>query len=326
MPKPPPPLPQARRLLPSDPDWPRARLAELADPPSELRICGELPPLATAVAVVGTRYADADGLSFARALGSALAAAGCVVVSGGALGIDAAAHRGALEAGGPTVAVLAAGFDPPYPPAHRGLFREVAGQGALVSEQPDGTPPVRFSFLARNRLIAALAQSVVVVQAPLRSGALSTAGVGIRLNKPVFAVPYAPWDARGEGCLELLRRGARICTSYRDVLSVPAHGVSQGHDGSPSGLAGRGRDSLGQAPPEARPDGENLILVDTLDADEQAVLGGLSRAPKHPDELSATLGLPAMKVQRALLQLLLQGLAVERGSGRYARNPAPEQR
>ncbi len=319
-------LPAAQTLVPSSLGWPGKLLGALADPPTQLRVCGTLPPLATAVAVVGTRHADPEGLAFARRLGSELAAAGCTVISGGALGIDAAAHRGALEGGGSTVAVLATGFDPPYPKAHRALFREIAECGALVSEQPDGTPPLPWSFLARNRLIAALGQSVVVVQAPLRSGALSTAATGLKLNKPVFSVPYPPWDVRGEGCLELLRRGARICTSYRDVLSVPPRGVSRGQGEGPSGRDGCGDQTLSQAWPEQPPDGEHHIRVEELDAEARAVLGRLSRVAQHPDELSSALGLPAMTVQRALLRLMLQGLAIERAPGRYARNAGSEQR
>jgi DNA processing protein len=308
------------------PEWPGALLGALSDPPAELRVCGALPPLATAVAVVGTRHADPEGLAFARQLGRDLAAAGCTVVSGGALGIDGAAHRGALEAGGSTVAVLATGFDPPYPPAHRGLFRDIAERGALISEQPDRTPPLPWSFLARNRLIAALAPALVVVQAPLKSGALSTAATGFKLNKLVFSVPYAPWDVRGEGCLDLLRRGARICTSYRDVLSVPPRGVSQGHGERPSGRDGCGDQTPGQAWSDQPPDGEHHVRDNDLDAEMRAVLGRLSRVAKHPDELSSAVGLPVTTVQRALLRLMLQGLAVERAPGRYARNAGSEHR
>lgn len=309
-------LPSARRLLPADADWPAARLAELPDPPAELRVCGVLPSLTPAVAVVGTRFADDEALTFARNLAGGLAASGWTVISGGALGIDSAAHQGALEAGGTTLAVLATGFDPPYPPRNEALFQTIAERGALISEQPDGSPPVRWSFLGRNRLIAALAQAVVVVQAPLRSGALSTAAAGFRLKRPVFAVTYAPWDPRGEGCLHLLRRGAQICTSYRDVLSVPVHGV------------GEGQAERSDGDQEPRLGGENGIAADALnlDTEQQAVLDELSRKPRHPDELSSVLGWPAMKVQRTLLQLLLQGLAVERVPGKYARKSVPDQR
>jgi DNA processing protein len=153
--------------------------------------------------------------------------------------------------------------------------------------------------LSRNRLVAALAEAVVVVQAPFRSGALSTAAVARRLERRVFAVPYAPWEALGEGCTALLRGGARICTSVRDVLSVPPHA------GWPAPEAGSGQ-------------AENIIHVDELDEDGRAVLERLGRRPLHPDELASSLGLPITRVQPALLSLLLLGLVEER-EGRYQR-------
>jgi DNA processing protein len=296
-----------RTLTPVDPAWPKG-LTDLPDPPSALRVRGELPSLSGAVAVVGTRYADDDGLSFARQLGRDLASAGRAVISGGALGIDAAAHRGALDVGGATVSVLASGFAPAYPHANRNLFAAIERSGALLSEAPDGVPPDRWTFLRRNRLVAALAETVVVVQAPLRSGALSTAAIARKLERPVLSVPYAPWDARGAGCVQLLRRGARICTSLRDVLSVPAR------------EAGKGPESATEAAPEAeaRP-AETTLDVSQLDDQGRAVWRALGTRPVHADNLARTLGVPIMRVQHALLELLVLGLAVEPSPGRYAR-------
>jgi DNA processing protein len=300
-------LPSPPRVLrPEDPVWP-AGLAQLRDPPSQLRLAGNLPLLTGAIAVVGTRHADSDALELAREIAADLVAAGRTVISGGAVGIDAAAHRGALEMGGSTIAVLATGFDVVYPPSHGALFSEIAVHGALVTEQNDGCPPVAWAFLARNRLIAALAEAVVVVQAPLRSGALSTARLANMLKKPVFAVPYAPWQVRGEGCLALLRGGAYICTSARDVLSVRPH----------RGDGGVGPDSN---------HGEKDTDFKDLDEDARAVLGALGPKACHPDKLAAELGLPIIRIQQALLELLLLGVAVERGPGSYARNAKPKTR
>lgn len=294
--------------------WP-ARLADLPDPPTALRVRGELPILTGAVAVVGTRYADDDALAFARQLGRDLASAGRTVISGGALGIDAAAHRGALDVGGGTVSVLASGFAPAYPHANRNLFDAIERNGALLSEAPDGVPPDRWTFLRRNRLVAALAETVVVVQAPLRSGALSTAAVARRLDRPVFSVPYAPWDMRGAGCLQLLRRGARICTSLRDVLSVPAR------------EAGKGPERAKEAAPEAEARPAEITLdVSQLDEQGRAVWRALGTRPVHADNLARTLGVPIMRVQHALLELLVLGLAVEPSPGRYARKSEPTDR
>ncbi len=286
-------------LCPDDAAWP-AGLLQLSNPPAGLRIAGVLAPLGRAVAVVGTRHADDDGLDFARRLGFELTEAGCVVVSGGARGINRAAHEGALEAGGPTVAVLATGFGRPYPPGHGPLFERIARAGALVSEHPDDTPPRAGRFLERNRLVAAMTRLVVVVQAPVRSGALSTAAWARRLGRPVFAVPASPWDPRGAGCLALLRQGGAICTRARDVLSVAALG-------------------LGEPPRRGSCLTENSSRSVDLDADGKAVMSSLGPRGRHVDEIARTVGLPVARVQHALLELRLLGLIKEQGSGRYAR-------
>ncbi len=274
-------------------------LARLVPVPRAIRVGGVLPSLERAVAVVGTRSADPEAVAFARSLGEGLAQAGCVVVSGGARGIDAAAHLGALEGGGPTVAVLATGFDRAYPGGHEELFGRIAERGALVTESEDGTPPLPGLFLRRNAIVAALARVVVVVQAPRRSGALSTAAHGARLGTTVLAVPWAPHDVRGEGCVDLLRRGAGVCTCTRDVLSVPA--LSAG--------------SLAAETPRG-PEKTNEYA--DLDDDERAIAAVLGPRARHVDELAARARMPVGRAQRALLTLLLSGLAEEREGGRYA--------
>jgi DNA processing protein len=286
-------------LRPGDGAWPRL-LDDLPDPPSQIRVAGQLPPLEDAVAIVGTRYADEDALAFARALATELAVAGRVVISGGAWGIDAAAHRGALDVGGQTVVVLPTGLDRAYPARHRPLYEQIAaGHGALVTELPDGQAPFRSTFLARNRLIAALGACTLVVQAPARSGALSTAAVAAKLERPVFSVPYAPWEVRGEGCLQLLVGGARVCTSARDILSVRPSEPGSGAGNKP-------------------PDEEKRNALDGLDADCQVVFGLLSRNGRHPDELAMSAGIPISRVHGALLQLQLRGLCGRRADGTYA--------
>jgi DNA processing protein len=301
--------PSTRTLTPADPDWP-ASLNDLTDGPTQLRVRGTLPVLRAAVAVVGTRHADEDALAFARQLGHDLAAAGCPIVSGGALGIDAAAHRGALDAGGTTVSVLASGFAPGYPREHAALFRQIAETGALISEAPDGSPPEGWTFLRRNRLIAALAPRLVVVQAPERSGALSTARVATKLERQVFTVPCAPWDPRGGGCLQLLRAGAQICTSVRDVLSVPALEAGKGSS-----------DDLREPARAGQPSLETTLDVNQLDEECRAILHALGRRPVHADNLARALGVPIMRVQHRLLELLVLGLVRESTPGRYAKNP-----
>lgn len=280
-------------LAPDDGAWP-AGLRDLPSPPRRLRVAGTLPPLAGAVAIVGTRHADADGISFARGLAADLAAAGIAIISGGARGVDRAAHDGAFDAGRPTVAVLATGFDRAYPPVHADLLAAIARTGALVTEAPDGSPPWPGRFLERNRLVAALAETVVVVQAPARSGALSTAAWARRLGRRLFAVPGAPWDPRAEGCLRLLRRGAQVCTSVSDVLSVrPA-------------LAEPG---LGEGPPESR----NSPDIEMLDEDAQIVLAALATRGCHPDEVAAVLNMAPGRLHGVLLGLELAGFVTEAG-------------
>jgi DNA processing protein len=208
-----------------------ARLRDLVDAPASLWVAGgreRLGELAggaledgpRAVAVVGTRRASADGAEVARALGRGLAVAGVTVVSGMALGIDAAAHAGAVEGGGRTVAVLAGGADRPYPRRKAALYRDIARVGCVVSEMPPGTVPFRWGFPARNRTIAALAHMTVVVEAAARSGSLITAEFAADLGREVGAVPGSVLSWRTAGVNALLRDGATLVRGARDVLDA----------------------------------------------------------------------------------------------------------
>ena len=292
-------------LVPLDPRWPRA-LADLADPPKQLWIAGELPALTHAVAIVGTRRADEDAKSFAYELGWRMASAGRVVISGGAAGIDGAAHRGALDAGGLTVAVLATGLKQAFPAAHAGMFAEISRSGALICEQLSrASAAPRWIFLKRNRLVAALASAVVIVQAPVRSGALATARIANSLKRRVFSVPAAPWDPRGSGCLQLLAAGAEICTSAADILSLGRSGVAQG---------GLPVDDSGSNPNDH----------DGLPESAQALLRRLRRQASHPDQICTALDMPAAEVQEALLTLVLEGLCRRRADGTYEATAARE--
>ena len=178
--------------------------------------------LADAVAVVGARRATQYGLTVAHDLGRGLSAAGVSVVSGLALGVDAAAHTGALDGGAPPVAVLAGGADRPYPASKRHLYAAVREAGAVVSEMPPGLGIHRWAFVARNRLIAALARVVVVVEATERSGSLTTADLGAELGRTVAAVPGRMTCATASGTNGLLRDGAVLVRTVRDVLDALA--------------------------------------------------------------------------------------------------------
>lgn len=170
------------------------------------------------VAVVGSRSATTYGTSVAMDLAAELAGDGYTIVSGGAFGIDQAAHRGALANGGLTVAVLAGGVDRAYPSAHRDLLDKIAEDGLVISEQPPGTAPTRERFLARNRIIAALTRATVVVEAAARSGAMSTVNRALALDRPVGAVPGPITSACSEGCHDLIKSGqARLITNSQDI-------------------------------------------------------------------------------------------------------------
>jgi DNA processing protein len=209
-----------RLLLPGDDGWPLA--ATPPDPPCAwLFVAGPAPPgPAASVAVVGGRRASPLRRAAARSIGAGLARAGWCVVSGGAVGVDAAAHAGALDAGGRTVVVLGCGLDVPYPRANTGLFAQVrAAGGTLASEHPCATPPRAAHFLPRNRLIAALSAAVVVVEAAEDSGSLSTArAAGSRGLGHVLVLPGAPWDPGAAGCNQLIRDGATLVRSLTDIL------------------------------------------------------------------------------------------------------------
>ena len=220
-----------RWVVPGDAEWPR-QLADL-DAVEPLQGLGGAPlglwargplrlhELTAPVAVVGSRSATTYGTEVAAELGAGLARAGSTVVSGAAFGIDQAAHRGALAADGPTLAVLACGVDRAYPAAHQRLLDHLAERYAVVSELAPGCAPMRIRFLSRNRVIAALSQGTVVVEAAVRSGALNTASWTSRLNRPLMGVPGSVTSAPSEGVHQLIRGGAAtLVTRADDVLEL----------------------------------------------------------------------------------------------------------
>jgi DNA processing protein len=210
----------AQTLARREPCYP-ALLRELHDPPDTLYLRGEVDALAApGVAVVGARSCSAYGAQVSRALARELAAAGVVVVSGLARGVDGEAHRGALESGGRTIAVLGCGIDRDYPRSHAELARRIVSSGAVVSEYPPGVEPAPWRFPARNRIIAGLSLATVVVEARERSGALITADFALELSRDIFAVPGEITSGLSAGTNDLLRQGAAPLTSVRDVLET----------------------------------------------------------------------------------------------------------
>ena len=276
------------RLPRHDADFPEL-LAAIHDPPQGLylRGAGRAELLGRpAVAIVGARACSPYGAQVARLLGRELTAAGLVVVSGLARGIDGEAHRGALEAGGATVAVLGCGIDRTYPVAHAELARRIAASGLIVSEYEAGVEPAPWRFPARNRIIAGLAAATVVVEARERSGALITADLALEQGREVFAVPGEITSSLSHGTNNLLRLGATPLTRAEDVL-----------------------EELGVDPPPPGPSCEPSGAAGT-------VLAALADSPAGADELARTTGLDAPAVSTALAELELAGL-VQAAAGIY---------
>ncbi|MEX0611119.1 MAG: DNA-processing protein DprA [Pirellulales bacterium] len=281
-------------LTEADASYPRP-LRQIHDPPGVLFRRGQ--PQAQdelAVAIVGTRHATRYGLAQAERLAGSLARTGFTVVSGLARGIDAAAHRGALEAGGRTIAVLASGLLEIYPPEHEKLVDEVAASGYLLSESPPRMIPLSGAFPQRNRIISGLCVGTIVVEAPDRSGALITARHSYEQGREVFAVP-GPVDSRmSRGCHALIRDGAKLVESIDDVLDElgPLAENIQREDGS-----------LVQHPAE-------LVLNEI----EQQVLAAIDSAPISIDAVAATCGLAVHRVLSTISVLEMRRL-VRRTSG-----------
>jgi DNA processing protein len=194
------------------------QLRTIADPPPVLYVRGTLEGLEPAVAIVGSRRASAYGLQCAERLAADLAVRGVTVISGLAIGIDGAAHRGALRAGGRTLAVLGSGLSHLYPPEHEDLAKQIVERGAVVSEYPMETQPWPPNFPRRNRIISGLSLGVVVVEAAQRSGALITAGCALEQGREVFAVPGPMSAVTSQGTHQMLKEGARLVTSVDDIL------------------------------------------------------------------------------------------------------------
>lgn len=265
-------------LHPGAPAWPPA-LADLADEPAHLFTLGDpalvAPP---AVAIVGTRSSTAYGERVTRELAAALARAGACIVSGMARGIDAAAHRAALEAGGRTAAVLGTGVDVAYPAGHRALHRALAERGVVLSEHAPGERASAGSFPRRNRIIAALASVTIVVEAGARSGALVTAGHALDLGRTVAAVPGPIDSPQSAGSNELLRDGAVVIASVADALAL-----------------------AGLTPPVARD-------TSALTGDELQLWEATAAGPADIDTLALRSGLPARRCLEAVTALELAGM------------------
>ncbi|WP_437964079.1 DNA-processing protein DprA [Sorangium sp. So ce260] len=314
-------------IQPADPSYPAplwALVTESEAAPPTLYLRGALPSR-PGVAIVGTRAASDDALRFTRALAASLGEAGFSIWSGGARGVDAAAHEGALEARAPTVVVSGGGHAHPYPREHAPLFdRILAAGGALLARVPDDTPPLPGLFLQRNAVLAALTLATVVVEAGIESGARSAAAAARRLGRHLCVVPHAPWSPRGVGCALELVSGARPVTRAADVIDVLG--------GPAPPPRRRARRSLRNSSPAAGtlplPDAafarasappEKTVQIPAMSAAERAVLDALDAHPAHVDEVCERTGLPPRRAVEALLTLTLQAVVVEGPAGLFRR-------
>lgn len=313
-------------LCPEDPDWPEAatvgfgmaggRGVSGAAPPLGLYVRGTLPPdlPGSGVTIVGSRASSPYGERVAADLALGISDAGLAVVSGGAFGIDTAAHRAAVTSGGLSAAVLACGIDRAYPAANAPLLQRISAQGAVVSEYPPGTTPARHRFLVRNRLLAALGAVTVVVEAGRRSGSLSTAAAAAHLGRTVMAVPGPVTSAMSVGCHLLLRdRFATLATSAQDVLDA-VRPVDPGlFDGAAAEVGNHRRSASSGG---GRVGGRSEVRrTDTLDPLSLRVHGALpTRGTATVSELSTSAGVPAPQVMATLPVLELAGLARKEGA------------
>lgn len=305
----------ARVVLRAD-DWYPARLREIANPPALLYVRGHLQPQARCVAVVGSRNADEQGMEIARSFGDALARAGVTVVSGGARGIDTAAHEGALWGSGATVAVLGSGIDVPYPPENSDLFDRVSrGAGAVVSEFPPGTPPAPGNFPRRNRTIAGLSDAIVVVRAALQSGALITANHAAKERREIFAVPGDPTNPGAAGPNELLRtRAARAAPSAVDVLEQLKWPIPDALLTPPADDARRQIEPAFPLPPDPK---EQSLDEQVIDEESLRLWRLLDETtPAHVDDLAERAQITVGEALRKLAELELKGMCLQR-PGKY---------
>ncbi len=327
---------ESSRHLPDDPSYPSALLdpAGPEDRPRRALHTRGRWPAPEGVAIVGTRHPTAEAEAFTRILAAAIVGEGWAVWSGGAKGIDAAAHEGALERGGVTVAVIPNGLDAPYPKANADLFaRVLAAGGTLVSPQADGGKPLLGAFHRRNAVLAALTFATIVVQAGEKSGARSTARSARALGRPLWVVPQPPWEERGRGCALELAMGARLLVS-EDALVKELRALKEKEPRE------KEKERAGREQKEKEKEKERVasraceraevlarehVLARTLqelDEETTRVLGAISEVPIHMDDLCERASLPIRTVAAALLTLTLGAVVVEAPAGHYRRLPS----
>lgn len=298
---------------PADPDYPRL-LLETPNPPPVLYYRGkpnslESQGITPAIAIVGTRDPSPHGKKWTKRIVTALAKRGFLIVSGMAAGIDTEAHRACLEVGQRTIAVLGTGIDIAYPPRNQGLYRDIVKQGLVVSEYPQGTAPDRPHFPQRNRIIAGLCRAVLVMEAPIKSGALITAYIANEYNRDVYALPDSPDNIKGLGCLSLLSKGAHLITGEEDLLAML--GELPSLDLQTQNSLSQNQQELFTTPPPA---------IAKLPPNLLKVWQAIPPEPITLDAIVQAMQTSAAEVAGALLQLELLGLITQLPGMRYQRN------
>lgn len=320
--------PNGQLLAIGDPRYPR-QLLDLRYPPVFLYLRGNLSGLSfdDTVAVVGSRAVQCAQAGLTRRIAGDLAGEGVATVSGGALGVDAAAHLGCLDAGAPTIAVLAGGVDRPSPRRNAAIFERIVNQGALISEYPLGVKPRAYHFQRRNELIAALSRATVVVRAGLTSGTMLTARAAAEIGRPICAVPGDPDEPLAAGCNQLLVEGAACVRDARDILACVFGAAEDGTQLRLDSLRPKRSTRPRPRPPVARPPARRVVDLTVFSADAQALfkaldaLAGKAGADVGRDELKRHIDWAESRLCPAMLELELGG-AIHKKAGANRFRPA----
>lgn len=312
-----------RLMLLQDEDFPEMLTQGLTAPPV-LFLRGNVRLLhKPSAAIVGSRHATPQAMRIAKDFGKSLGGQNIPVVSGMASGIDTAAHQGALEAEGGTIAVWGTGIDRIYPPSNKNLAYEIAEKGLIVSEFPIGTRPYAGNFPRRNRLIAALSQVTLVVEAALESGSLITAGLAAEMGREVMAVPGSIDNPHSKGCHKLIKDGAKLTECLDDILNecpglLQNTGASSYSINKDTSDTGSRAVQTAYAPPPS-PEGKMPSEGAACGTDPGGILDKMGFDPVHPDVLAEQLAMPAADLYAALLELELDGSVAAMPGGRYQR-------